>query len=58
MYAKTFEFTISSPTAKVSVGAYDKESGTFELTAYDIESPSGVEEIKFPVWSEKDPSNT
>ena len=43
-------FQVSNPTAEVEVGPYDKESGTFEITAKNVYSPSGVEEIRFPVW--------
>ena len=55
---KSIPFEISKPVAEVAIGAYDKESGSFDLIASNIQSPSGVKEIKFPVWSENDPSNT
>ena len=55
---KSFQFTISSLSAEVIVGPYDKESGTFEIIASNVQSPSGIKEIRFPVWKEADQSNT
>ena len=58
MWVKTLQFTISNLTAEVEIGTYDKASGTFEITAKNIQSPSGVKEVKFPVWKEVDQANT
>ena len=58
MCIKSIPFTISSLSAEVSISEYDEESGIFELTASNIQSPSGIEEIRFPVWKDGDQSNT
>ena len=47
-------FEVSEPSLQVTIGEYDAESGTFELTAHDIASPSGVSGIRFPVWESSD----
>ena len=57
-YLDTQTFTISSLTAQTEVSEYDNKTGTFELTASNIESPSGVKTVKFAVWNEEDSSNT
>ena len=38
--------------------AYDADSGTFDLVAHDIASPSGVESVRFPVWYKNNQENT
>ncbi|OUQ46178.1 GBS Bsp-like repeat-containing protein, partial [Lachnoclostridium sp. An118] len=58
MCVKSFQMNITSPMADVSIGAYDKASGTFELTASNIQCPSGVKKIEFPVWKEGDQAAT
>ncbi|OUQ46834.1 N-acetylmuramoyl-L-alanine amidase, partial [Lachnoclostridium sp. An118] len=57
-YLDSQTFHITSPMADVSIGAYDKASGTFELTASNIQCPSGVKKIEFPVWKEGDQAAT
>ena len=58
MFLKSQEFTVSSPTAEVEMGPYDSKSGTFEIIAKNIQSPSGVEEVRFPVWREGNQAGT
>ena len=52
MCIKSFQFEISTISAEITIGEYDKESGTFELTARNIQSPSGVKQVQFPVWKD------
>ena len=48
-------FEVSEPSLQVTIGERDAESGTFELTAHDIASPSGVSGIRFPVMGVERP---
>ncbi|MFR3046073.1 MAG: GBS Bsp-like repeat-containing protein [Veillonella parvula] len=43
---------------QTTIGTYDADSGTFELVAHDIASPSGVESVRFPVWEASDQDGT
>ena len=58
MCVQTKKFSVSYPTVQTTIGAYDADSGTFELVAHDIASPSGVESVRFPVWYKNNQENT
>ena len=53
----TSNFTVSEPTMDIEMGNYDVSSGSFEIIVRNINSPSGVKQVRFPVWNEAD-SNT
>ncbi|MFR5582720.1 MAG: GBS Bsp-like repeat-containing protein [[Clostridium] scindens] len=55
---QTKKFSVSYPTVQTTIGTYDADSGTFELVAHDIASPSGVESVRFPVWEASDQDGT
>ena len=58
MCVQTKKFSVSYPTVQTTIGTYDADSGTFELVAHDIASPSGVESVRFPVWYKNNQENT
>ena len=43
-------FKVTRPSMQVSLGEYDAENGTFEVTISNVESASGVSSLRVPVW--------
>ena len=41
------------PTGKITIENVDFKKGTLRVKMYDIVSPSGIKEVKFPSWSEE-----
>ena len=40
----------TEPSMEVSVGAYQEDTGTFDVVIYNVVAPAGVEKIQVPVW--------
>ena len=52
------KFTVNAPSAKsISVKNVDASAGTFDVVVSNITCPSGVTNIRIPVWSQSDLSD-
>ena len=50
-------FKVTRPSMQVSLGEYDAENGTFEVTISNVESASGISSLRVPVWCAADQSD-
>ena len=48
------EFTVEEPTWDMAVENQDDEKGTFDIVISNIESKSGVSQVRVPVWCAED----
>ena len=51
------EFTVEEPTWDMAVENQDDEKGTFDIVISNIESKSGVSQVRVPVWCAEDQSD-
>ena len=47
-------FTVSAPSASVSIERVDNVNGTFDVVVQNVQSASGVLQVEVPVWSASD----
>ena len=50
-------FTITTPEFATEIGSYDSQNGTFVVKITPKKVPSGVKEVKVPVWCKSDQSD-
>ena len=54
----TTTFTVTKPTVQsIQVSNYNVNAGTFDVTVSGINSPSGVTQVRIPVWSRANQSD-
>ena len=53
----TTTFEVKKPSMEVSLGEYNAEKGTFEVTISNVESASGISSLRVPVWCAADQSD-
>ena len=49
---------VEAGSMEISLGAYNAEQGTFEITARNVTAASGVKNVSFPVWETSDKDGT
>lgn len=50
-------FTVTEPTANMSIKNINEDAGTFDVIVSDVVSPSGVSSIRIPAWTASDLSD-